>query len=83
MKVGEAAQWVKGLWKHEDLRLDPQHPHKKLGTVVHSSNSSTAKGGEGQVPGHSDSQPSFDSLSQTSGSVRLPQERKKSFRSGS
>lgn len=27
--VAEAAQGVKGLWKHEDLRLDPQHPRKK------------------------------------------------------
>lgn len=76
MKEGEAAQWIKGLWKHEDLRLDPQHPRNKLGIVMHSSNSSTAMGGEGQDPGRSDSQPSFDSLSQTSGSVRLPQERK-------
>lgn len=73
----------KGLMEVQGPEAGSLHPRNKLGRVVRSSNSSTAKGGEGQDLGHSDSQPNFYSLSQTSGSVRLPQERKKSFRSGS
>lgn len=44
------ASWVKCLlYKHEDVSLDPQHPHKKTGVVVCASIPSAGRGGDKQI----------------------------------
>lgn len=44
------ASWVKCLlYKHEDVSLDPPHPHKKPGVVVCASIPSAGRGGDKQI----------------------------------